>query len=44
MDQLYNDYSCLMIALSLTIAAGRVLLINKLRLSDSLAFGELRRA
>ena len=39
MDQLYNHYSFLWIALGLTIVAGLVLLTNKPKLRDFLSFG-----
>ena len=39
MDQIYNHYSFLWIALGLTIAAGLVLLTNKPKFRDYLSFG-----
>ena len=39
MEQLYNHYSFLWIALGLTIVAGLVLLTNKPRLRDFISFG-----
>jgi hypothetical protein len=39
MDELYNHYSFLWIALGLTIVAGLVLLTNKPKLRDFLSFG-----
>ncbi len=39
MEQLYNHYSFLWIALGLTIVAGLVLLTNKPRISDFVSFG-----
>ncbi len=39
MEQLYNHYSFLWIALGLTIVAGLVLLTNKPHLRDFVAFG-----
>ncbi len=39
MEQLYNHYSFLWIALGLTIVAGLVLLTHKPRLRDFVAFG-----
>ena len=39
MDELYNHYSFVWIALGLTIVAGLVLLTNKPRLRDFLSFG-----
>ena len=39
MDQLYNHYSFLWIALGLTIVAGLVLLTNKPKLRDFISFG-----
>ncbi len=41
MDEIYNHYSFLWIALGLTIVAGLVLLTNKPRLRDFLAFGAI---
>ena len=39
MDELYNHYSFVWIALGLTIVAGLVLLTNKPRLRDFISFG-----
>ena len=39
MEQLYNHYSFLWIALGLTIVAGLVLLSNRPRLRDFISFG-----
>ncbi len=39
MEQLYNHYSFLWIALGLTLVAGLVLLTNKPRLRDFISFG-----
>jgi hypothetical protein len=39
MDELYNHYSFLWIALGLTVVAGLVLLTNKPKLRDFLSFG-----
>ena len=39
MEQLYNHYSFLWLALGLTAVAGLVLLTNKPRLRDFVAFG-----
>lgn len=39
MEQLYNHYSFLWIAVGLTIVAGLVLLTNKPRLRDFISFG-----
>jgi thioredoxin 1 len=39
MDEIYNHYSFLWIALGLTIVAGLVLLTNKPRLRDFISFG-----
>ncbi len=39
MEQLYNHYSFLWIAVGLTIVAGLVLLTNKPRLRDFVSFG-----
>ena len=39
MEQLYNHYSFLWIALGLTIVAGLVLLTHKPRLRDFISFG-----
>jgi hypothetical protein len=39
MDEIYNHYSFLWIALSLTIVAGLVLLTNKPKLRDFISFG-----
>ena len=39
MDELYNHYSFLWIALGLTIVAGLVLLTNKPKLRDFMSFG-----
>ena len=39
MEQLYNHYSFLWIALGLTIVAGLVFLTNKPRLRDFISFG-----
>ncbi len=39
MEELYNHYSFLWIAVALTIVAGLVLLTNKPRLRDFLSFG-----
>ena len=39
MEQLYNHYSFLWIAVGLTLVAGLVLLTNKPRLRDFISFG-----
>lgn len=39
MEELYNHYSFLWIAIGLTIVAGLVLLTNKPRLRDFISFG-----
>ena len=39
MDEIYNHYSFLWIALGLTIVAGLVLLTNKPKLRDFISFG-----